>query len=1316
MNNTANHSSTGQYIQHIADLKDYKGYIEVGQAQEVKDVKHLNTTVQGHQEQRQDQHHNNQSKQPTLSPPTVEQKQIQFQVATPAASNQKLRLHQISSQSHSPEVEHKKFERDNRSPPLSEFPAFTPQILAPVSNYILPIPAGFDCTSPNYPSQQKRQNSLSNYMVTSKRANAVGQQPSDQNQQPSQGNNNQQVNQGQFVQGFGQTPVIMSYTQGQPQGGPQGLQGQQTIGNNFQQGEYYPFSTEPSPIPSNGPSSRNAVRARRVNNPIQHGTKNTPTSTAYDLPSSPANQGNSDLSESNVPIESDAGYQQYQYQQFLQQQQQVQQAQEAHAQAQAEAEATQAAQVAAQAAAQAAQRAMSDEEQQLATKLKETYKNIVNFEELVQKHCIEITVKINQINGYGNEAFSNGSESMSQSTSELSNDLWTVYHHNITLLDNYSDFLVTALKPSSNQTHFKTGKNIVDLYKIPRRMWVYGIVGYLEVLKNIMGIFQDHEICSCFILHCFNIVSNLTDPALEMEGWWLEKLGDLSRMAIALYSLKFIDWKTSAEYWYSAAMKTLYGHGKVYYHMCTVQQDNLDALVNIGKSVVCRDPFVPTQQYLRLVVENICTQRNVLSLLELPIIDFIKIHKVLLSIFSRSGTNSGASAITAASNAPGYNLDPQLQYGINLVTRYGLTFGSDSTGYNFFTRELYTQSGITPINDPSHPYFHPGKPILHSTEKFNFWFNKGSLFALANINHLIGFGDAKNPFAKVFLLPEALRERKDKKDRKRKSIDKTGETAPCGSASDSASPDWFYSLQQINKSVLELSMRILNHYLIGPKQASTSHVIVWLYFLIAVGEATKKFPESQPMFDWLFKKLFPWESFINYLNNVLGVVRSSEKLRTRCAEYTKIDYLKHFSENETLPEVWKCWGTLWFDAIVEKGDYVDLEASGVKDSNMFDMPICGAYPIDYGNEQKSTVKLESENDERAIRIVLLARLLAENYSYGLVRADDSFKFDEDAYRTERGRDANMEEFLLGDGRFVQNGFLQAISFGNLCIGGGSSAADALWFEMAPQSSAADYPDSYTPDYYQEQYRQNRSESLGQRSESMQLRSESMGLVTTTPGLTGDLGDRMDSSLTHITLDTNIWLKHCGRIFKCVRHGVFKILIPLIVFQELRTLRKSTEATISDAATRSVIIIRELYFAKEIVPLRFDGTIALDINETFEFENSSNWRSNVDETILNCVNEHDELGRKQAIGLDAKISARKFATGAGLHDSIMISPSEELPVEAVLNAQTARMFRYCILITDDRNMRLRAKAIGLSSFQSRWLFSQLDGLFPFKCID
>ena len=181
------------------------------------------------------------------------------------------------------------------------------------------------------------------------------------------------------------------------------------------------------------------------------------------------------------------------------------------------------------------------------------------------------------------------------------------------------------------------------------------------------------------------------------------------------------------------------------------------------------------------------------------------------------------------------------------------------------------------------------------------------------------------------------------------------------------------------------------------------------------------------------------------------------------------------------------------------------------------------------------------------------------------------------------------------------------------------------------------------------------------------------------------------------MDTNIWLKHCGRIYKCVRNGVIKVLIPLIVFQELRALRKSPEATIADAATRSVIIIRELYLTREVVPLRFDGTVASDINETTEFENNSTWRSNVDETILHAVNEHDEMGKRMMKGLNLRLSS------STREDYKKRDPP-------VLNSRMAKTFKYCILITDDRNMRLRAKTIGLTSFQSKWLFGQLKLYF------
>ena len=1170
------------------------------------------------------------------------------------------------------------------------------------------------------------------------------------------------------------------------------------------------------------------------------------------------------------------------------------------------------------------QRAMSDEEQQLATKLKETYKNIVNYEEVVQKNCIEITIKINQLTATSNPSMLYGNQLVNQNlssslnsnsslnfnptrTSELLNDLWTVYHHNMTLLDNYYDFLVTSLKPSSNQTQFKTGKNIVELYKIPRRMWVYGIVGFLEVLKNIMGIFQDHEICACFISHCFNIISNLTDPILEMEGWWAEKLGDLSRMAIALYSSKFIDWKISAEYWYSVSMKTLYGHGKIHYHMCTVQQDNLDALVNISKSVTCRDPFVPTQHYLRLVVENICTQRNILSLLELPIIDFIKIHKVLLSIYNGRNSEGGGTSVENIH-------DSQLQYGIDLVTRYGLTFGSDSNGYNFFTREIYSSGGMT-MNDslgqlyyqklpPQHPLQIPTQLPPHSVqapsatntlEKMNFWFNKGSLFAISNINHLIGFGDAKNPFAKLFELPEALKERKDKKDRKRKSRSASQtEDVISSNAGNSSNPsagngvggvgsmaggtgsgaaaaaggnaggvdgqsvvaahlhnyDWFYSLEFINKSVLELSMRILNHYLVGPKQASTGHVIVWLYFLICVGEGVKKYPVSKPMFDWLFKNLFPWESFINYLNSLLTFVKNNPKLCSLYTQYLQVPYIAWFCENEFLPEVWKCWGTLWFDFICEKGDYVDVEEAGVKNNNLFDLPISGTFPVlnmpNDSFDQKSRNQMENDNDERIVRIILLARTLADEYDFGLVRTSADFKFDEGAYNKPT-TDPFAEQFI-NDDRFTTNNFVQPISLENLTNEINTNLTplqkDELWFggldSHLYEDENLELEDDIIDDDEEEEEeeeeedddddddgaeRDHEDDIIGDEDDDIRY-DDGNDLEKHYPGLSanysfnhsgggggggvgaqggndmlyndafigtpadpltlgtlnnddieGNFGDKIDSNITYITLDTNIWLKHCGRIFKCVRNGVLKITIPLIVFQELRALRKSAEATIADAATRSVIIIRELYLTREVVPLRFDGTVASDINETIEFENNSNWRSNVDETILHAVNEHDEMGKRLMKGLNMRLSpytrsspvhhnddSYQYYTGSNQHQSQQQQQQQQQQLphghydhysrleeghhhapyghnnpnshhhphhynptsstslaylkkdSPILNSRMAKSFKYCILITDDRNMRLRAKTIGLTSFQSKWLFSQLETVFADRCID
>lgn len=53
---------------------------------------------------------------------------------------------------------------------------------------------------------------------------------------------------------------------------------------------------------------------------------------------------------------------------------------------------------------------------------------------------------------------------------------------------------------------------------------------------------------------------------------------------------------------------------------------------------------------------------------------------------------------------------------------------------------------------------------------------------------------------------------------------------------------------------------------------------------------------------------------------------------------------------------------------------------------------------------------------------------------------------------------------------------------------------------------------------------------------------------------------------------------------------------------------------------------------------------------------------------------------------------------------------------VLTRVEARLFKYNILITDDRNMSLRAKAIRLNNFSGAWLFTQVERVANERCAD
>ncbi|GME86416.1 unnamed protein product [Ambrosiozyma monospora] len=117
---------------------------------------------------------------------------------------------------------------------------------------------------------------------------------------------------------------------------------------------------------------------------------------------------------------------------------------------------------------QSAQRAITEEEQILASNLQETYKAILRLELETQQGCAEVNQKLAE-NDLG---------------VEVTPQLWVVYKKVVQLLDHYYDFLLYALSPSS----VRAGKPLVNNYRILRRMWVYGIVSFLEVLKNVATI------------------------------------------------------------------------------------------------------------------------------------------------------------------------------------------------------------------------------------------------------------------------------------------------------------------------------------------------------------------------------------------------------------------------------------------------------------------------------------------------------------------------------------------------------------------------------------------------------------------------------------------------------------------------------------------------------------------------------------------------------------------------------------------------------------------------------------------------------------
>lgn len=925
---------------------------------------------------------------------------------------------------------------------------------------------------------------------------------------------------------------------------------------------------------------------------------------------------------------------------------------------------------------------------------------------------------------------------------EIINDLYDLYENNLILLNYYLSFVLLSFDFLPVLVKYKFDKLIFDVSKVSKRMWIHGILRFFEILKVSQDFIEGQDLPFCFISFCFNMMSVFIDKICEMKSWWLEKIGDLFRIGIIFCSSKFIDWNSSAEYWYSRAMRISYGYGKFYYHLCTVQQDDLEALVNIGKSLFCREPFSPSFNYLNLIIDNIYTHKDLLTFIELFVFDFIKINKTLLFIFPYNNRKIDNLNLKLQDN--------QTKFGIDLVIKYSISFGSDLQGNTFLERKSITSQQLNTIdvciNKDDYPHYQYNKTHKYF-EKMNFFYSKGSSFALANINQLVGFGDLKNPFAKLFNLLKTINKNKISKNQKiNHSIDnlddKINESMKSSNFNLSLSIgiselEWLSYLKYINKSALFLSFRILRNYLNGLLKVSIGHVLVWLYFLIAVGEGLKIHKKAKYMFLWLIKNLFPWDSLIDYLNELLFVIKKDKKLNDLCLSYIKTypDYIYHFNTNEVILEVWKCWGTLWFDMICTKTNYKDCKSAGI-DKSIFSFPLNSVFCSIESN--KKLKYIQKGINERVVRIILLARTISDNYEFGLIRTIDDFKFDEDFYHlsdksffpseiSESILNDYLNGFLYHDPIYNENNYDLSISKKNLSprIPNESfSKIDDYWFNESKivKNSQPKSDISYTI------FNKNQTDSCNTSFKNHGELEDNDNIVLTKNNdqfvnlsklkmnnlkdeENNDMKDYIDKKFKsiinnttfYVIFDSNAWMKCCARIYKCVINGVLNLIIPLIIFQELKNLRSSSSIIISDLAAKCVVIIQELYFSNQIKILNQNGTFLSCTYKIPGLANDLKSKKSILKVVLSSIKKIHDVNNQ---------SLKDFQKNS----SIDMDKEENSSSKFSPQTKFKYLNLYCIFISDEKNVNLNTNSFDINTFTTEWIFKKLECFFFNKCID
>lgn len=723
------------------------------------------------------------------------------------------------------------------------------------------------------------------------------------------------------------------------------------------------------------------------------------------------------------------------------------------------------------------------------------------------------------------------------------------------------------------------GKEMVNLSSIENRFWVYGISSYLEHLKC-QPLCAYSEVSDEFITYIVINISNMLQ-CIPFQYWhfWKRKLGDICCVALLLCPKSQMNWREYAERYYSDVLNDHISEGKLYYRLAVIQKNNMESLVNLGKSVFSKNPVPFNSDQMESVINTIYQQaiapepnsgndRNMYIIME-----YIKQSKPL--ILQNNTYNE-----TKANEALDY-----------FSQTFGLENISSLSSNNLLTQEKFKEN----------------RSVLL------YYFRHAPLFAQLHIFELVGFGNPKNPFSLLF--------------KNENNINSSGEIIHKELSSihfPKSFNEWLHSLDHINIVSIQCSAIVMRKFLNGPYLVALPYTIPWFNFLIAIGFKMEALNNSSFYKFWsvFIENIFPWNDILKFLNNLVSLMIdsyvSTPIIKFYCQLFNSMDFdklLLYMHGSNILPELVCCKGSLWYDVLLSYVDKSTGSSKNIKNLDGFeDITNSIVEGMHFGNEDQCGDKFW----KRVCSSVFLFKGMIRRFDnfVGITFCQNDINFE---YQTAFDMLTNLSFKRISNDEINVDNISHIINEPKIKARYNKNKPLSPNLNSFDRNGDLNYAALYSPWNYRNV---NNSDNIQSKEDKIfeYLKNSIFNLESKFgyKELTLDSNKRLTD--TYFLIDATSWLRHFARIYKITKTNLLQIAICSTTIQELRFLMKSNSENIVEAATRAVIIVGQLSKENKLLILRSDF-IYSNIKETeAEFPGDVNLRIQVNGNVIETISK------------------------------------------------------------------------------------------------